>query len=242
MHRGLGVSEPLARSRCQWIGEGPGGAKVTPVLALLLVAALAVLTLALATRLQLLGDVLWIIGASVLGGLMFVAAHPALDWVAPPDDGFCESDAAVAPEQNSLNSLERVSIEEASTLVDDPLVTFVDARPSYHYAAEHVPGAMNLPAEDAEGLLDMQSLPIPPDGQVIAYCDGVTCEQSESLGLLLRQRDICQRVRVLEGGWQAWVSSGAATVRGDSPYGVSGDSRYGDAPNSSQAPEWAVAG
>ena len=83
---------------------------------------------------------------------------------------------------------------------------------------------MNLPAADAEGLLDMQSLPIPPEGQVITYCDGGSCEQSEYLGLLLRQRDVCQQVRVLEGGWQAWVAAQAPTV--------SGHSRYGDAPSS----------
>lgn len=203
------------------------------MLALLLVIALAVLTLTLASRLRLLGDVLWIIGASVLGGLVLLAAHPALDWVAPPDDGICEGDPLVAVTP-AMPSMERVSIEEASAMLGQPLVTFVDARPTYHYVAEHVPGAMNLPAEDAEGLLDMQSLPIPPDGEVITYCDGVTCEQSEYLGALLRQRDVCQRVRVLEGGWQAWVSSGAATVSGDSP--------SGDAPSSSQAPGWAVAG
>jgi 3-mercaptopyruvate sulfurtransferase SseA len=46
---------------------------------------------------------------------------------------------------------------------------------------------------------------------VITYCDGVSCEQSEYLGLLLRERDVCQQVRVLEGGWQAWVSAEAPT-------------------------------
>jgi rhodanese-related sulfurtransferase len=209
---------------------------VTDVLALLLVIALAVLTLALAARLQLLGDVLWIIGASLLGGLLFVAAHPALDWLAPPDEGICEGDPTVAPVPDSMDapSMQRVTIEEASALLGQPHVTFVDARSTWHYAAEHIPGAMNLPAEDAEGLLDMQSLPIPPDGEVIAYCDGGSCEQSEYLGILLRQRDVCQRVRVLEGGWQAWASSGAPTVSGDSP--------HGDAPSSSQAPEWEAAG
>jgi rhodanese-related sulfurtransferase len=218
------------------------------VLALLLVTALAVLTLALAARLQLLGDVLWIIGASLLGGLVFLAAHPKLDWLAPPDDGICEGDPSVAFTPDSMNSMnsmdavnsmdgmsmQRVSIEDASALLGQPHVTFVDARASYHYTAEHVPGAMNLPAEDAEGLLDMQSLPIPHDGEVIAYCDGGSCEQSEHLGLLLRRRDVCQRVRVLEGGWQAWVSSGAPTVRGDG--------RDGDVPSQDQTPGWEAAG
>lgn len=212
---------------------GRHSANVAPVLGLLLVAALTVLTLALATRLQLLGDVLWIIGVSVLGGLVIVAVDPELDWVAPPDDGICEGDVPVVPTADPV-AMERVSIEEATALLGQPMVTFVDARSSHHYVVEHVPGAMNLPAEDAEGLLDMQSLPIPPDGQVITYCDGGTCEASESLGTLLRQRDVCQTVRVLEGGWQAWVESGAPTVRGDSP--------YGDSPKSVQAPEWEAAG
>lgn len=203
------------------------------MLALLLVVALAGLTVALAAWLQQLRDVLWIIGASVLGGVMFVAAHPALDWVAPPDDGICEGDPATVPSPGPT-PMDRVTIEEAIALLGQPQVTFVDARSSYHYAAEHVPGAMNLPAEDAEGLLDMQSLPIPPDGEVITYCDGGSCEQSESLGLLLRQRDVCQRVRVLEGGWQAWVDSNAPTVSGADP--------LGDAPRSSQAPSWEAAG
>ena len=217
---------------------GAGGARVRAVLALLLVAALTVLTLALAARLQLLGDVLWIIGASVLGGIMFVAVHPALDWIAPPDDGICEGDVAVVEaDPSGPVQMDRISIDEAIELLGDPRVTFVDARPSYHYAAEHVPGAMNLPAEDAEGVLDMQSLPIPPDGQVITYCDGGTCESSESLGLLLRQRDVCQQVRVLEGGWQAWAQSGAPTVRGDRPHGDAASPSP-----SSHAPEWEAAG
>lgn len=202
------------------------------MLALLLVAALTVLTVAVAQHLQQLRDVLQVIGVSVTAGLVFLAAHPALDWVATPrpDDGTCGADDPA----NAVPIVERVSVEEATQLLGEPLVTFVDARPSYHYVSGHVPGAMNLPAEDAEGVLDSQSLPIPPDGQVITYCDGVSCEQSEYLGLLLRQRDVCQRVRVLEGGWQAWVTAEAPTV--------SGDGRFGDAPSSNIGLELEAAG
>lgn len=176
------------------------------VLALLLVVALTVATVALAQRLELLTDVLLVIGISVLGGLMFIAAHPGLELVAePPDPG----DATCGSEEIPLLGpvVDRISIEEAQAMLGQAQVTFVDARPGYHFSAAHIPGAMNLPAEDAEGLLDLQSLPIPPDGQVITYCDGGSCEQSEYLGLLLRERDVCQQVRVLEGGWQAWVAA-----------------------------------
>jgi rhodanese-related sulfurtransferase len=187
-----------------------------PVFALLLVIALTVATVALAHRLQLFADVLLLIGASVLGGLVFIAAHPGLGLVAePPDPG----DATCGSEEIPLVApvVERISVDDARALLGQAQVTFVDARPSYHYTAAHIPGAMNLPAEDADLLLGTQSLPIPPDGQVITYCDGVTCEQSEYLGLLLRERDVCQQVRVLEGGWQAWVTAEGPTVIGEEP-------------------------
>ncbi|KIG18306.1 Rhodanese-like domain protein [Enhygromyxa salina] len=197
------------------------------MLGLLLIAALVVATVALARQLDLLADLLQLGGASMLVGLVFLAVHPKLEWIASPpaDDGSCTVDElpSVAP------VVDRVSVEEAQELLERSQVTFVDARPAYHYAAAHIPGAMNLPAEDAEGLLDMQSLSLPPDGAVITYCDGGSCEQSEYLGLLLRERGVCQKVRVLEGGWQAWVGAGGSTV--------SGDTRFGDAPSSSVAPE-----
>jgi rhodanese-related sulfurtransferase len=184
---------------------------------MLLVAALTVVTVALAHRLQLLADVLLVIGASVLGGLVFIAAHPELGLLASPPD---PSDATCGEEIPLVAPVvERISVDDAMTLLGQAQVTFVDARPSYHYTAAHIPGAMNLPAEDADLMLGTQSLPIPPDGQVITYCDGGTCEQSEYLGLLLRERDVCQRVLVLEGGWQAWVTAEGPTVVGDEPMG-----------------------
>lgn len=188
------------------------------MLALILVVALTVATVALAHRLELLADTLLVIGASILGGLVFIAAHPGLGLLAEPPD---ESDATCGADEIPLVApvVERVSVEEARTLLDRPDVTFVDARPHYYYTAEHIPGAMNLPADDAEGLLGRQSLPIPPEGEVITYCDGGSCEQSEYLGMLLRERDVCQRVRVLDGGWQAWVAAEGPSVVGESRFG-----------------------
>ncbi|MFO7565305.1 MAG: rhodanese-like domain-containing protein [Enhygromyxa sp.] len=183
------------------------------MLALFLIAGLTVATIALARQLELLADLSWLIGASLLGGVVFLAVHPGLGWIADPPN---EADATCGAEEIPFVApvVERVSVEEARALLDQAQVTFVDARPSPHYLAAHIPGAMNLPADLAEGVLDMQSLPIPPEGQVITYCDGGSCEQSEYLGMLLRERDVCQQVRVLEGGWQAWVAAEAPTAAG----------------------------
>lgn len=192
--------------------------------ALLLVAGLAVLTLYVAHQLELVRDVGLVIAACLVVGVAWLAIDPRLAWVAEPkDDGACEAEGF-----ENMPLVERVPVAEARELLERSEVTFVDARHAADYSAAHIPGAMSLPASDAELVLDMQSLPIPPEGEVIAYCEGGSCEQSEYLGLLLRDRGVCRKVRVLEGGWQAWQAVDAPTV--------SGDTRFGDAPRSSVAP------
>jgi len=196
------------------------------MLALLLVTALAVATLAVARHFDELVDTLVLIGASILGGLVFLLAHPEMSLIAPPRDDADQSCDAELPAEEAppATRVDRVTIAEAQGLLANPDVTFVDARPANAYAYAHIPGAMNLPAADAEGLLELQSLPIPPDGQVITYCDGGSCEQSDYLGALLAERDVCQQVRVLDGGWQAWVAAEGATVGGTTRFGDGGGS------------------
>jgi rhodanese-related sulfurtransferase len=183
---------------------------------LFLIAVLTVLTLGLAQRLGRLRDTVLVIGVSLLGGLIVLAADPRLAWVAePPEDGSCglEDEAPIR--------VERITVAEARALLGDETVTFVDARSGDDYVAAHIPGAVSLPANDAAGILEIQSVPILPDGQVITYCNGGACEQSEYLGLLLRDREVCKQVSVLEGGWAAWVAAEAPTVRGESQDGSS---------------------
>jgi rhodanese-related sulfurtransferase len=184
---------------------------------LFLIAVLTVLTLGLAHRLGLLRDTALVIGASLLGGLIVLAAHPGLAWVAEqPEDGACGLDEEELPIR-----VERISVAEAQALLADPTVTFVDARSANDYVVAHIPGAVSLPAVDAAGILEIQSVPILPDGRVITYCNGGACEQSEYLGLLLRDREVCKQVAVLEGGWAAWAAAGAPTVSGEGQYGSS---------------------
>ena len=111
-------------------------------------------------------------------------------------------------------SVPRISVTEAVGLLGREDVTFVDARSAEQHASAHVPGAITLPASDAEGVLDTQSVPIPPQNLIITYCDGLTCEQSEYLGMLLKDRTACEQVSVLEGGWNAWVEAGAPIITG----------------------------
>lgn len=199
---------------------------------LFLIAALTVLTLGLAHRVGLLRDATLVIGASLLSGVTFLALHPGLAWVAePPIEGSC----GLEGEDELGIRVERISVDEAQALLGDESVTFVDARSGDDYVAAHIPGAVSLPASDAAGILEIQSIPILPDGQVITYCNGGACEQSEYLGLLLRDREVCKQVKVLEGGWAAWAAAEAPTVAGEEPEGsISFESLPSDSPSPSE--------
>lgn len=184
---------------------------------LFLIAVLTVLTLGAAQRLGLLRDTVFLIGVSLVAGLALQTFHPALGWLSEaPPDGSCELEGEAEAPQIQV---ERISVDEAQALLDDPSVTFVDARGLDDYVAAHIPGALSLPAVDAAGLLEVQSVPILPEGRVITYCNGGACEQSEYLGILLRDREVCKQVLVLEGGWAAWAAAEAPTVSGEEPLG-----------------------
>lgn len=181
---------------------------------LFLIAVLTVLTLGLAHRLGLLRDTAGMIGASLLGGVIVLIADPRLVWLSePPEEGSC------GLEDELPIRVERITVGEAQALLADETVTFVDARSGDDYVVAHIPGAVSLPASDAAGILEIQSVPILPDGRVITYCNGGACEQSEYLGLLLRDREVCKQVAVLEGGWAAWVAAEAPVVSGESQDG-----------------------
>ncbi len=157
-------------------------------------------------------DLLVLVGASVLLGLSNLAIRadrvPWIPDLPDPSSALCEA---------GDRTVDRISVTEAMALLDQSRVTFVDARARTDYETGHVPNAHNLPASDAAGLLEIQSIPIPPDDRVITYCDSVACERSEYLGLLLRDRVGCERVEVLEGGFTAWQHAGGAIERGGSP-------------------------
>jgi 3-mercaptopyruvate sulfurtransferase SseA len=150
-------------------------------------------------------DLLVLVGVSTLLGLGHLGIREELAWVADPPDPQVET--CSIEEQAAL--VQRMSIEEALELVGQPGVTFVDARETTAFEAGHVPGALSLPAAEAAGILEVQTVPIPPDDLVITYCDTKACERSEFLGVLLRDRAGCQQVRVLAGGWSSWVEASA---------------------------------
>jgi rhodanese-related sulfurtransferase len=104
---------------------------------------------------------------------------------------------------------------QVSKLFRDPrceqnLVAFIDARDDEHYQAGHIPGAYQLDYYYKEKylppLLDLLRLA----EQIVVYCNGGNCDDSELTAGLLADANIVPRDRLLVygGGITEWATNG----------------------------------
>ncbi len=80
--------------------------------------------------------------------------------------------------------------------------TFIDVRSAEEFAAEHIPGAMNIEWRALPARLDE----VPVDGMVLFYCNtGMRSAQVTFAARLLGR----ENVLVIQGGMQEWQNSAA---------------------------------
>ncbi|MBC2716935.1 MAG: rhodanese-like domain-containing protein [Desulfobacteraceae bacterium] len=96
-----------------------------------------------------------------------------------------------------------VSIDEAAALFSNNDVVFIDARPESHYDEGHIRGALCLPWQQAEEKCFQIIENIPPDKNIITYCDGATCDLCDKLAVFLCDLGFDQ-VQALINGWTVW--------------------------------------
>ncbi|WP_084965116.1 rhodanese-like domain-containing protein [Thermoactinospora rubra] len=103
--------------------------------------------------------------------------------------------------------MEGITREDLLALLETGSVQLVEALPVDAYAAEHIPGARNVPGPlTAE--LAAQVAP-DRDATVVVYCSGPYCNRSKIAAAAfarLGYRD----VRVYTGGKQDWAEAGLA--------------------------------
>ncbi len=98
--------------------------------------------------------------------------------------------------------LETISRAQLRERLDRGDVVVIDVRPEPEYAAGHVPGAVNIPPDQLDGLLDE----LPEDRDVVAYCRGPYCVYADDAVRRLRGHGR-QAVR-LEDGLPEWRLTG----------------------------------
>jgi rhodanese-related sulfurtransferase len=153
-------------------------------------------------------DVALLLGVATGLGALSLAARPDLPWLAPappPEPSACADEALAA----GVPLFPRMGPREVAGALERGAITIVDARPVDEFVRAHIPGAISLPADEAEQILQSQTLPIPPDHLVVTYCGEDGALGSEYLGRLLGLAAGCREIHVLDGGWEAWLASGA---------------------------------
>lgn len=93
---------------------------------------------------------------------------------------------------------EPVSRADLAERIASGEVTVIDLRPADEFAAGHLPGAINLRLSE---LANVQL-----DGEIVAYCRGPFCLDSQQAETLLRARGL--QARRMDGGLPEWREEG----------------------------------
>jgi len=134
------------------------------------------------------------------------------------------------PEAGSFDaeSLRRADIDQAAALFRDPryqseLVVFIDARDEAQYREGHVPGAYEFdhyrPEKQLATVLHVCQLA----EQIVVYCTGGDCEDSEFAALALIGVGIPkERFFIYVGGMSEWAAHGLPVEVGERNSGTIG--------------------
>jgi rhodanese-related sulfurtransferase len=124
-----------------------------------------------------------------------------------------EAEAALAA-RLAASGLALVRSNQVEQLFRDPrrdaeLVVFVDARDEPKYEEGHIPGAYRLdpyrPERELSSLLSVCATA----EQIVVYCQGADCEDSELAAVILRDAGVPgSRLVVYAGGLGEWTTNG----------------------------------
>jgi rhodanese-related sulfurtransferase len=157
----------------------------------------------------------------------FPGVHPPTMAATSPSTrgaGGTNPPAASAAEQLAArlkaNGLQLVGSNLVKQLFRDPryeqeLVVFIDARDDERYQEGHVPGAYQFDHYRAEDYLP-NVLPVCRTAeQILLYCHGGTCEDSEFSAIMLSELGIPKaKLFIYDGGMTEWMTNGLPVETG----------------------------
>jgi rhodanese-related sulfurtransferase len=104
-----------------------------------------------------------------------------------------------------------ISRTELQAAIEAGRVVPVDALPESYYAQQHLPGALNLVADD----VDARAATVLPDknAAIVTYCSNTACPNSGQVAAKLENLGYTN-VRKYAEGIQDWVEAGLPTESG----------------------------
>ena len=136
------------------------------------------------------------------------------------------SPGAGVSERLQAKGLHLVDSNQVAALFRDPryeqeLVVFVDARDDRHYQEGHVPGAYQLDHYRAENFLPIVLPVCQTADQIVVYCNGGDCEDSEFAATTLSEAGTPKtRLLIYGGGMAEWATNGMPVEIGPRGSGV----------------------
>lgn len=113
-----------------------------------------------------------------------------------------EVKAALSDFLKCREGLEEVTAAELKKRMKDGTAIVIDVRPRTEYDAGHIPGAISIPVQELEKHLAS----LPRRKEIVAYCRGPYCVQSDTAVELLAKRGF--RAKRLEFGMPEWRDMG----------------------------------
>lgn len=104
-----------------------------------------------------------------------------------------------------------ISRSDVKAGVDSGRLVLVDALPASYYAQQHLPGAINLVAEEADALA--AALLPDKDAAIVTYCSNRACANSTQVAARLEGLGY-SNVRKYADGIEDWVTAGLPTESG----------------------------
>ena len=104
-----------------------------------------------------------------------------------------------------------ISRDELKAGLDAGTITAVDALPESYYTQQHLPGALNMVADDVE----TRAGELLPDknAAIVTYCSNPACPNSTQVAAKLERLGYTN-VRKYAGGIQDWTEAGLPTETG----------------------------
>lgn len=84
-------------------------------------------------------------------------------------------------------------------------VRIIDARPKDFFLMEHIPGAVNIPLEQADELLPTFLGKTNASTRIITYCDGPSCPSARQMAEAIKKRGH-DETAVFLGGMEEWTA------------------------------------
>ena len=123
------------------------------------------------------------------------------------------SPAQLRAAQIKENGLQLVDVSRATNLFLDPRfkqngIVFIDARDESHYQEGHIPGAYEFDLYHPDKYFAAIFPICQTAEQIVVYCNGGDCDDSEKAAVLLRNVGIAnQKLFIYEGGITEWTNN-----------------------------------